>query len=251
MYCVYKHTSPSGKSYIGITKQKPSKRWLSDGRGYQGNEYFFRAIVKYGWDNFKHEILFDGLSKEEACKKEIELIATYKSNNPDFGYNHSSGGENAGAGVHQVRSDESKRKQSIAMTGRKQSPETIIKRALSNTGTKRTAEQRARMSKAQKGLKKANHTEEWKKEMSARYSGENNPNFGKPMSKEQKQKISEHTKNKKTIVQLSLNGDFIKQYPSAKQAERETGVFNGNIIACCKRKKPTMGGYVWRYADEV
>lgn len=28
MYSVYKHTSPSGKVYIGITKQKPVKRWL-------------------------------------------------------------------------------------------------------------------------------------------------------------------------------------------------------------------------------
>ena len=26
-YCVYKHTSPSGKSYIGITNQRPERRW--------------------------------------------------------------------------------------------------------------------------------------------------------------------------------------------------------------------------------
>lgn len=27
-YCVYKHTSPSGKVYVGITKLKPKYRWL-------------------------------------------------------------------------------------------------------------------------------------------------------------------------------------------------------------------------------
>lgn len=27
MYTVYKHTTPSGKVYIGITGQKPERRW--------------------------------------------------------------------------------------------------------------------------------------------------------------------------------------------------------------------------------
>lgn len=43
-YTVYRHTSPSGKVYIGITKQKPHKRWNS------GQPLFERAILKYGWD---------------------------------------------------------------------------------------------------------------------------------------------------------------------------------------------------------
>lgn len=33
-YTVYKHTSPSGKVYIGITKKKPEYRW-NHGRGYK------------------------------------------------------------------------------------------------------------------------------------------------------------------------------------------------------------------------
>lgn len=33
-YCVYKHTSPSGKCYIGITRQNPIKRWGQDGCNY-------------------------------------------------------------------------------------------------------------------------------------------------------------------------------------------------------------------------
>lgn len=90
-YTVYKHISPSGKVYIGITSKEPHKRWLN-GRGYKNNIYFYRAIQKYGWDNFTHEILFENLSKDEACQKEIELIAEYKSNNQEFGYNISIGG---------------------------------------------------------------------------------------------------------------------------------------------------------------
>ena len=97
-YCVYKHTAPNGKVYIGITCQNPLRRW-NNGKGYAENSYFSNAIVKYGWDNIKHEILFDNLTKEEACQKEIDLIAEHKSNIADYGYNISSGGECANAGT--------------------------------------------------------------------------------------------------------------------------------------------------------
>lgn len=91
-YCVYKHESPNGKVYIGITGNNPIERW-GNGYHYSNNQHFYRAILKYGWDNMKHEILFTDLTKEEACEKEIELIAKYQSNNPNYGYNHALGGD--------------------------------------------------------------------------------------------------------------------------------------------------------------
>jgi len=36
--------------------------------------------------------LFEHLTKIEANKKEIELISFYKSNDPNFGYNITAGG---------------------------------------------------------------------------------------------------------------------------------------------------------------
>ena len=90
-YKVYKHIFPNGKVYIGITRMKVSDRWKR-GKCYIPQPLMFRAICKYGWENIKHEILYDGLTKEEACKKEIELIAYYKSNQKEFGYNISPGG---------------------------------------------------------------------------------------------------------------------------------------------------------------
>ena len=77
-YIVYKHTSPSGKVYIGVTSLRPEERW-GGGAGYVKNKHFNRAIKKYGWENIKHEILFDNLSKEDAFKIEIELIKEYRS----------------------------------------------------------------------------------------------------------------------------------------------------------------------------
>lgn len=91
MFVVYKHTTPNGKVYIGITGNQPTKRW-ANGNGYRNNNHFWNAIKKYGWDNINHEILFDGLTQDEAEEKEIELIAFYDSSNPSKGYNISTGG---------------------------------------------------------------------------------------------------------------------------------------------------------------
>lgn len=92
-YFLYKHTNlTDGKVYIGITKQKPNRRW-HNGLGYKNNRYFYNAIQKYGWENFKHEIIYENLSFEEANNKEIELIKKYNSTNKEKGYNIHDGGE--------------------------------------------------------------------------------------------------------------------------------------------------------------
>lgn len=90
-YYVYMHICPNGKVYIGITNQEPKRRW-SNGAGYYRQKLFNNAIEKYGWKNIKHEILFVGLTKEQAEQKEIELIALYKSNQIEYRYNLTKGG---------------------------------------------------------------------------------------------------------------------------------------------------------------
>lgn len=91
MWIVYRHISPSNKSYIGITSQEPSKRWRN-GVGYDKETKFGKAIKKYGWDNFSHEIIEDNISTfEEACEREkywILIYDTFKS-----GYNSTLGGD--------------------------------------------------------------------------------------------------------------------------------------------------------------
>ena len=72
-YKLYVHISPSNKRYYGITSTSTVQRW-NNGKGYK-TQYFYRAIKKYGWENFKHEILFDNLTKDEACLLEQCYIA--------------------------------------------------------------------------------------------------------------------------------------------------------------------------------
>lgn len=52
----------------------------------------------------------------------------------------------------------------------------------------------------------------------------------------------------KKIIQLDKNNNFINSYNSLMDAERITGISNGNINACCKGKRKTAGGYIWKYS---
>lgn len=56
----------------------------------------------------------------------------------------------------------------------------------------------------------------------------------------------------KTIVQCSLDGVPIKEWDSARGAERGlkkngVNIHNEHIIECCKGKRKTTAGYIWRY----
>ncbi len=93
IYTVYRHISPNGKSYIGITRQDPKRRF-QNGYGYHTQPAFSRAINKYGWDNFTHEVLESNLTEQEAFAREKYYInEVYHSIAPN-GYNSREGGIN-------------------------------------------------------------------------------------------------------------------------------------------------------------
>ena len=93
-YIVYKHTNKiNGKVYIGQTSKTLEERSGSNGHLYKHSSLFYAAICKYGWENFEHEILEQDLSSEMANQQEKYYIQLYQSNNDNFGYNLTSGGE--------------------------------------------------------------------------------------------------------------------------------------------------------------
>lgn len=102
--------------------------------------------------------------------------------------------------------------------------EKLRQRMLTNNpfkGKQHTAEAKEKMSIAKKGIK---------------------------LSEEHKQKISESCKGVSgrtgvVVYCLELNLSF----DSVTKAERETGIPNSNIIAVCKGKRKTAGGYHWQY----
>ena len=79
----------TNEKYIGVTKQKIYDRFKA-GKGYKPTTKINLAIEKYGWENFKYEILFECDDKEIAGEKEKEYIKIF--NTIEKGYNSVGGG---------------------------------------------------------------------------------------------------------------------------------------------------------------
>ena len=84
-YKLYMHLNKTnGKVYIGQTKLSYRLRW-NDGKGYGSCSRFAKAIKKYGWNGFEHIPLIEKLSKID--------VDYFDSQNPEFGYNLTAGGD--------------------------------------------------------------------------------------------------------------------------------------------------------------
>lgn len=106
-YCVYIHRSKTtGKMYVGRTKN-PKNRWYKN--CYETSTKFYKAIQEFGWQDFEHEIVASGLTREEADNFEDLLIKKLRTNEDEFGYNTTGGGqswcgsENPNYGKHTLR----------------------------------------------------------------------------------------------------------------------------------------------------
>jgi group I intron endonuclease len=230
VFKVYKHTSPGRKVYIGITSLKENNRWRNGG-GYKNNPHFKRAIDKYGWNNFKHEVLFSGLTKDEAEKIEISLIKSHNSTDKKFGYNLLDGGQCGAFGV-------------------KRRPETLVKMSIANKGKVVPKEVRVKISKSLKGKQ---FTIQHRRKISEAQMGCKNHRFGTTATVETRQKMSDgqpksvnHMLSKK-VAQYSLSGEFIRVWDSMGDIRRCMGIKHCTISDCCRGKQLTSGGFVWKY----
>lgn len=265
MYSVYVHTNKTnGKVYVGLTCQKVERRW-SDGNGYKHSAYFCSAIQKHGWDGFLHVVVAAGLTREEACRLESELIAKYDATNRLCGYNSTYGGE-ANVPTEETRakmkknhnnckgpnnpnwgrapSTETREKLSIANKGKKPSPLTMQRALEYNTGRKDSAETRKKKSIARIGSK--------------------NPSWGKPWSDEKRNKImanrpdfrGANNPKAKAVVCINAGVEFL----TCKDAAEWCGLKNGksHVGACCRGKVRYAGRHpvtgerlIWEFKEAV
>ena len=279
-YKLYVHIAPNGKKYYGITGQEPENRWKK-GNGYY-TQYFYRAIKKYGWDNIEHIVLQEDLDEEEAKELEQYMIQWYNTNNPNYGYNISLGGEGspgvspseesrqkmreAKIGTHPCLSEEVRQQKREAFSG-KNNPMYGKRGELSPLyGKPRSEETKRKISEANKGTNSymygkrgelcpnygRRHSEETKRKMSEARKG-------KPRSEETKKKISEANKGAnsyraRSVICITTN----KVFCGINEAARLYNMSNGsNIVACCKGKRNYCGKLpdgtklVWRYIDII
>ena len=256
MYCVYRHTSPSGKVYVGITKQAPERRW-QNGFGYSQNKLFTRAIEKYGWDSFKHEVLQKDLTKEEAEKLERELIAKHKSNDSSYGYNIMPGGANAWWFGKKL-SDEHRKKATQRHIGETNphAKKVICLETLTVYGTMAQAQEATGATKicdCCRGYYKHRtsaglHWSYYDSDKPLRYYEDL---LARMVEEESKQRTMSEV-NKKKLIERSIVAvvcvETQEVFPSIREAAKKVGASPSNICNCCRGKKKTTAGFHWQYA---
>lgn len=230
MYKIYIHVAPNGKKYVGQTCQQLERRWRN-GNGYVKNQYFYRAITKYGWDNFKHIVIAECETLEDANYIESKLVELLRTDNPEFGYNITGGAD----GKRKV-SESTLQKMSEARKGK------FVGEKNPNYGKTHTLETRKKISDHNKGI----------------FKGEKSPLYGKHPSIETREKMSESRKKSEAVKahMKKMNGAKAKRilcvetgviYPSAREAARILNIGQGNISAVCRGIYKQAYGFRWEY----
>lgn len=233
-YTVYLHIFPNGKKYVGITSQDVNRRWR-EGEGYVGQPVY-NAILKYGWANIKHIILFTGLAKAEAEAKERELIKALNTDSHKNGYNVEEGGK---VSPLAPETKEKLRQSRIEYYKTHKHP---------RKGATLSAETKAKISKARKGQK---HSKEMLDRLSKRFKGANNPMYGVKMTPAHKIKIQEASVKACSKSCVCLETQTV--YKSIAEASRQTGINSRGISHVCNKdpRYKTAGGYHWAFREVI
>lgn len=181
---------------------------------------------------------------------EEELIRIYNSMDRRYGYNMIAGGNNKKrrqevtdkiAEKNRHPSEETRRKMSIASTGRKASPEKIEKIRKSNLGKKRSEETRRRIS-----LSKQNISDETRRKIGEASKGRKRSEHAIEITR---QVMKGNRFRAVPVAQYDLNGNFIRVWECAMDAEKEYKIDNlhSGIASVCRGNSKQSGGFQWRY----
>lgn len=255
------------RAYHGIKSRRCSNIWK-------------RIVAK---THYEVEILFDNISWDEACKKEIEFIALYGRIDKNSGTlaNQTDGGEGV---LGLIQSPESIKRSTDKRRGRVQSAEERAKRcdAMKKRG-KLSEETKMRISVASKGRKFSEETrlkisttlkersirlgkvitqkpkyasreeaEAMRRlKISEKLKGKSKSWKGIELSKERRKHLKESCKSKKAVIQYTITREFIAEYDSQREAQKITGIPKESIGRACRRwgnyKNGICNGFIWEH----
>ena len=262
-YSIYIHLFPNKKVYVGITSRPVEARWRSKGVGYFEQPLIYRAIQKYGWDNIEHIIFASNLTKQEAIRMEFKLIDSLQANNRKYGYNISAGG----FGYSSITESLLKEVKELWVKGYgicqiaklTNKGNSVISNALHLLNISNEEIERRRREQIGKFSSKYNKEDVlyyYKERKSNKQIQEllgcshtfvtDTLNYFEISTQERR------NKNRiKAINQYTLDGVFIKTFPSAADAMEEMvgERKGGHIVDVCKGRRSSAYGYKWKYAD--
>lgn len=250
---IYKLTAPNGKCYIGQSIDL-DRRLRDYATGvHAGQRHLHRAVKKYGWDNFKVEILWRTKHPERyrnlnVLLDTLEIAWIKKFDSVNTGYNLQHGGSNgrlseetkqkvAAARRGKTHSEEAKRKMSrgvvqYSIGGKKIKTWEAITLAAKSLEVHITS-----ISAVCRGKRRTAGGSQW------RYLSDDI---------EELNPLKNYKKGgdnlKKPVKQYTQEGNLIKKWESISSASRSLGVQHTSISKVCRGKGHTAGGFIWKFA---
>lgn len=226
LYSVYRHISPSGKVYVGITCQPVEHRW-NHGKGYMNlkKTIFKSTIIKYGWDNIKHEVLFTELPEWRAKRLEVSLIRHYK--NLGISLNVTDGGD----GCHGV-------------TPWNKGIKVPYEKSNKLKGGHLTEEHKKKLSDAHKGKHPKGH--KWTIEQREKLMSQM---VNRRHTEDTKRKISQNSAKAKEVLEFDSFGKIIKVFNSAADVGKYYNIDRGWVARAC-RNRVMCCGHLFSYKDD-
>lgn len=275
------------KVYVGKSVDI-EKRWKGHKNGYnnpnssQYISYFYNALRKYGFNSFEFSVL-EECTEDKLNDREIFWINKFQSNNREYGYNTTDGGDGVTGywdrPVYQYDLDGNFIQGYKSGADARRKTRILAINLCCNGGVKSAGgymwsyEKHDKISKCIRnyrtskvyqygldGLYIASYDSileasqitgtPYKKIIACLHSKTTPSRGGDFMwKKEFVESLPPYKKNLKhsPVVQLTVDGKVVSKYESAQSAQKATGVPNSLICKCCKGNIKTAHGYIWKY----
>jgi group I intron endonuclease len=228
-YTIYKLIDPLTNEirYIGLTfndlKQRLRSHCSEKSRSHKSN--WIRKIISQGHRPIIEVVEEDISSYDECCEKEIYYIEKYLSGGHPL-TNMATGGNK-----NKKMSEETRRKMSDSQKRRNETHKRVLSEETKKLLSKKAKEKFEREEEREK-LRIANKRFE--------------------ESKTIEQKLQDILiQDCKKVFQYDKEMNLIREYPSVRNAAKETDIHRSNIMKSANKKCPTAGGFVWRYEGDL
>ena len=253
MGLIYKITNcVNGKSYIGKTsvtleyrlKKHKESALIKDTK-------FYRAVRKYGWQNFKIEVLQDNILDSEIDERERYWISYY--NTFKEGYNSTIGGE----GGRRSTDDEiiSLWESGYNITEIVElchSTKDTVRSVLNKNNVDHSIIEERRILNRSNNYDKNKVLELWNngkttREIREHFCGMGQGTLLKILDELGITTEERASRKEKEVTQYSLDGNFIQSFKSVKEAHNMTGISYDGIRKAATGIQNTSGGFIWKY----